>query len=98
MVDMALLQSVSYIAGALGVFMAAVYYVITLRAHQANIMCTSQLWCTEPTGWYMLDMARRFKRESDKNGPMSLIEQKLDILVDSTAYAHSKQDAFNRFA
>ena len=31
MVDLAMLQSVSYIAGALGVCVAAIYYIITLR-------------------------------------------------------------------
>ena len=36
MVDLALLQSVSYIAGALGVCVAAVYYVINLRISQRN--------------------------------------------------------------
>ena len=40
MVDLTLLQSVSYIAGALGVFMAAIYYVITLRDQQNNIKTT----------------------------------------------------------
>ncbi len=36
MVDLALLQSVSYIAGALGVCVAAVYYVMNLRMSQKN--------------------------------------------------------------
>ena len=36
MVDLALLQSVSYIAGALGVCVAAIYYVMTLRISQRN--------------------------------------------------------------
>jgi len=36
MVDLALLQSVSYIAGALGVSVAAIYYVINLRLTQRN--------------------------------------------------------------
>jgi hypothetical protein len=36
MVDLALLQSVSYIAGALGVCVAAVYYVLNLRISQRN--------------------------------------------------------------
>jgi hypothetical protein len=36
MVDLALLQSVSYIAGALGVCVAAVYYVLNLRITQRN--------------------------------------------------------------
>jgi hypothetical protein len=36
MVDLSLLQSVSYIAGALGVCVAAVYYVINLRISQKN--------------------------------------------------------------
>jgi len=40
MVDLAMLQSVSYIAGALGVFIGAVYYVITLRAQQNNMKTT----------------------------------------------------------
>jgi hypothetical protein len=36
MVDLSLLQSVSYIAGALGVCVAASYYVMTLRITQKN--------------------------------------------------------------
>lgn len=40
MVDMVLLQSVSYIAGALGVCVAAVYYVMNLRVQQANMKST----------------------------------------------------------
>ena len=36
MVDLALLQSVSYIAGALGVCVAAIYYVMNLRVSQRN--------------------------------------------------------------
>jgi hypothetical protein len=36
MVDLALLQSVSYIAGALGVCVAAAYYVMNLRLSQKN--------------------------------------------------------------
>ena len=36
MVDLALLQSVSYIAGALGVCVAAAYYVLNLRISQRN--------------------------------------------------------------
>jgi hypothetical protein len=36
MVDLALLQSVSYIAGALGVCVAAFYYVMNLRISQRN--------------------------------------------------------------
>ncbi len=36
MVDLALLQSVSYIAGALGVCVAAAYYVMNLRITQRN--------------------------------------------------------------
>ena len=36
MVDLALLQSVSYIAGALGVCVAAIYYVMNLRISQRN--------------------------------------------------------------
>jgi hypothetical protein len=37
MVDLALLQSVSYIAGALGVCVAASYYVMNLKAQQTNM-------------------------------------------------------------
>jgi hypothetical protein len=36
MVDLALLQSVSYIAGALGVCVAAIFYVLNLRISQKN--------------------------------------------------------------
>ena len=36
MVDLALLQSVSYIAGALGVCIAAIYYVLNLREQTKN--------------------------------------------------------------
>jgi hypothetical protein len=37
MVDLSLLQSVSYIAGAFGVCVAAFYYVMTLRVQQNNM-------------------------------------------------------------
>ena len=40
MVDLALLQSVSYMAGALGVCVAAIYYVMTLRTQRTNIKTT----------------------------------------------------------
>lgn len=40
MIDLALLQLVSYIAGAFGVCVAAIYYMMTLRAQQANIKQT----------------------------------------------------------
>ena len=40
MVDLALLQSVSYIVGALGVGVAAFYYVMTLRVQQNNMKAT----------------------------------------------------------
>ena len=40
MVDLALLQSVSYIAGALGVCIAAIYYVLVLRTNQRNMKTT----------------------------------------------------------
>jgi hypothetical protein len=40
MVDLALLQSVSYIAGALGVCVAAIYYVMTLHTQQTNMKAT----------------------------------------------------------
>jgi hypothetical protein len=40
MVDLSLLQSVSYIAGALGVCVAAFYYVMTLRVQQENMKAT----------------------------------------------------------
>jgi hypothetical protein len=40
MVDLALLQSVSYIAGALGVCVAAAYYVMNLRTTQKNLKTT----------------------------------------------------------
>jgi hypothetical protein len=36
MVDIALLQSISYMAGALGVFIAAIFYVLNLRISQRN--------------------------------------------------------------
>ncbi len=44
MVDLSLLQSVSYIAGALGVCVAAIYYVMNLRISQRNqeLMLKSQ--------------------------------------------------------
>jgi hypothetical protein len=53
MVDLALLQSVSYIAGALGVCVAAAYYVInmrtTLQTRQAQLfMQIFDRWC-DPT-------------------------------------------------
>ena len=40
MVDLSLLQSFSYIAGALGVCVAAVYYMMTLRTQQTNLKTT----------------------------------------------------------
>ena len=40
MVDLALLQSVSYMAGALGVFIAAIFYVLNLRISQRNMRQT----------------------------------------------------------
>ncbi len=40
MVDLALLQSVSYIAGALGVCVAAFYYIMNLRFEQNNMKTT----------------------------------------------------------
>jgi hypothetical protein len=40
MVDLALLQSVSYIAGASGVCIAAVFYVLNLRISQRNMKAT----------------------------------------------------------
>ncbi|MGD0805847.1 MAG: hypothetical protein ABSA11_17430, partial [Candidatus Bathyarchaeia archaeon] len=45
MVDLALLQSVSYIAGALGVCVAAIYYMLNLREVRQNrrISFTSNL-------------------------------------------------------
>jgi len=36
MVDLALLQSVSYIAGCVGVFIAAFFYVLNLRISQKS--------------------------------------------------------------
>ncbi|MCX6654296.1 MAG: hypothetical protein NTY03_04145, partial [Candidatus Bathyarchaeota archaeon] len=36
MVDLALLQSISYMAGALGVCVAAIFYVLNLRISQKN--------------------------------------------------------------
>jgi hypothetical protein len=40
MVDLSLLQSVSYIAGALGVCIAAIFYVLNLRISQRNMKQT----------------------------------------------------------
>jgi len=40
MVDIALLQSVSYIAGALGVCVAAIFYILNLRISQRNMKTT----------------------------------------------------------
>jgi hypothetical protein len=40
MVDLALLQSVSYMAGALGVCVAAVYYIMVLRTNQRSVKAT----------------------------------------------------------
>jgi hypothetical protein len=42
MVDLALLQSVSYIAGALGVCVAAIFYVLNLRISQRNIKTNTE--------------------------------------------------------
>jgi len=40
MVDLALLQSISYMAGALGVCVAAIFYVLNLRISQRNMRLT----------------------------------------------------------
>ena len=40
MIDLVVLQSVSYVAAAIGVCIAAVYYVMTLRVQQANMKHT----------------------------------------------------------
>jgi hypothetical protein len=40
MVDLALLQSISYMAGALGVCVAAIFYVLNLRISQRNMKTT----------------------------------------------------------
>jgi hypothetical protein len=40
LVDLIVLQSVSYVAAAIGVFVAAVYYVMTLRTTQRNMRMT----------------------------------------------------------
>jgi hypothetical protein len=40
MVDLSLLQSVSYIAGALGVCIAAIFYILNLRISQRNMKTT----------------------------------------------------------
>jgi hypothetical protein len=40
MVDLVVLQSVSYVAAAIGVCIAAIYYVMTLRVQQANMKHT----------------------------------------------------------
>jgi len=37
MVDLVLLQSVSYVAAAIGVLIAAIYYMLTLRTNQRNM-------------------------------------------------------------
>ncbi|MCX6655798.1 MAG: hypothetical protein NTY03_11880 [Candidatus Bathyarchaeota archaeon] len=42
MVDLALLQSVSYMAGALGVFIAAIFYVLNLRISQRNMKANTE--------------------------------------------------------
>jgi hypothetical protein len=40
MVDLVLLQSISYMAGALGVCVAAIYYMMTLRTQKTNLKTT----------------------------------------------------------
>lgn len=40
MVDLALLQSLSYVAAAIGVFIATLYYAMTLRAQQKIMRST----------------------------------------------------------
>jgi hypothetical protein len=42
MVDLALLQSVSYMAGALGVCVAAIFYVLNLRISQINMNANTE--------------------------------------------------------
>ncbi|MCX6653967.1 MAG: hypothetical protein NTY03_02470, partial [Candidatus Bathyarchaeota archaeon] len=50
MVDITLLQSVSYMAGALGVFIAAIFYVLNLRISQRNMKQTLE---TRQAQFYM---------------------------------------------
>jgi hypothetical protein len=64
MVDLALLQSVSYIAGALGVCVAAVYYVMNLRntskTHELQVFMQVFDRFNNPDFWNQLeDMMRR---------------------------------------
>lgn len=40
MIDMVLLQSISYIAAAIGVFSASIYYIMVLKATQRNMKMT----------------------------------------------------------
>jgi hypothetical protein len=47
MVDIALLQSVSYIAGAFGVCVAAIFYVLNLRISQRNMKQTLETLINE---------------------------------------------------
>jgi hypothetical protein len=42
MVDIALLQSISYMAGALGVCIAAIFYVLNLRISQRNVKANTE--------------------------------------------------------
>ena len=65
MVDLALLQSVSYIAGALGVCVAAAYYVLNLRTNQRNMTMTLE---TRKLQFVLNTAQQLFVEEQWKNG------------------------------
>jgi hypothetical protein len=74
LVDLALLQSVSYIAGALGVCVAAVYYVYNMRISRRNqeLMLKSQEQNVETRqlqifmSIYQTIMSKQFQRDSEE--------------------------------
>ncbi len=74
MVDLSLLQSVSYIAGALGVCVAAVYYVYNMRLSRRNqeLMLKSQKQNVETRqlqifmSIYQTIMSKQFQRDSEE--------------------------------
>jgi hypothetical protein len=63
MVDLALLETVSYIVGALGVFVAAVFYVLNLRISQRNMRLTLE---TRRIGLMDSLIARTINKETMK--------------------------------
>ena len=72
MVELVVLQSISYMAGALGVCVAAVYYVMNLRVQQTNMKQTLE---TRQAQLFMQIFARQYDIEQRKS---DLLLQKIE--------------------